>query len=93
VCETVCYIEIIHDLKENEVQPAEKRMIRRMCGVKVKIFPSNELREIRNRWYNLGTTANRLRWCVLRKKDNDWVKKCMEYEIEDSRPRERPQRT
>jgi len=31
---------------------------------------------------------NRLRWyrLVLRKEDNDWVKKFMEYEMEGSRP-------
>jgi len=34
---------------------------------------------------------NRLRWYghVLRKDDDDWVKKCMEYEVEGSRPRGR----
>jgi len=38
---------------------------------------------------------NRLRWYghVLRKEDTDWVKKCMEYEVEGSRPRDRPKRT
>ena len=30
---------------------------------------------------------------MLRKEDNDWVKKCMEYEVEGPRPRERPKRT
>jgi len=30
---------------------------------------------------------------VLRKEDNDWVKKCMEYEVEGARPRGRPKRT
>jgi len=32
---------------------------------------------------------NRLRWYghVLHKEDTDWVKKCMEYEVEGSRPR------
>jgi len=35
---------------------------------------------------------NRLRWYghVLRKDDDDWVKKCMEYEADGSRPRGRP---
>ena len=39
--------------------------------------------------------CNRLRWYghVLRKDDDDWVKKCMEYEVEGSRPRGRPKRT
>ena len=37
---------------------------------------------------------NRLRWYghVLRK-DDDWVKKCKEYEVEGPRPRGRPKRT
>jgi len=30
---------------------------------------------------------------VLRKEDTDWVKKCMEYEVESSRPRGRAKRT
>jgi len=34
---------------------------------------------------------NRLRWYrhVLRKEDNDWMMKCMEYEVESARPRGR----
>jgi len=28
---------------------------------------------------------------VLRKDDDDWVKKCMEYEVEGPRPRGRPE--
>ena len=69
--------------KENEValQRAEMRMVRRMCNVKVKDrIPSKELRE------RLGIDdiililqQNRLRWYghVLRKEDNDRVKKCI----------------
>jgi len=30
---------------------------------------------------------------VLQKEDNDWVKKCMEYEVEGARPRGRPKIT
>ena len=30
---------------------------------------------------------------VLRKDDDDWVKKCMEHEVEGSRPRGRPKKT
>ena len=85
--------------KENEValQRAEMRMVRWMCNVKVKDrVPSKELRE------RLGIDdimlilqQNRLRWYghVLQKEDTDWVKKCMEYEVEGSRPRGRPKRT
>ena len=68
-----------------------------MCNVKVKdIVPSKELRE------KLGIDdiililqQNRLGWYghVLQKEDTDWVKKCMEYEVEGSRPRGRPKRT
>jgi len=58
-------------------------------------LPSKELRE------RLGVDdialilqQNRLHWHghVLRK-DDDWVKKCMEYEVEGSGPRKRPKRT
>ena len=71
--------------------------IRWMCGVKLKDrLPSKELRE------RLGVDdialilqQNRLHWYghVLRKDDDIWVKKCMEYEVEGSRPRGRPKRT
>jgi len=74
--------------KENVValQRAEMRMVRLMCGTKLKDrFPSRELRER----LGINDTAlvlqqNRLRWYghVPRKEDNDWVKKCMEYEVE-----------
>ena len=38
---------------------------------------------------------NRLRWYghVLQKEHNDWVKKCMEYKVEGTRPRGRPKKT
>ena len=81
--------------KENEVvlqlQRAVMRMVRWMCNVKVKDgVPSQELRE------RLGMDdiilmlqQNNLCWyrLVLRKEDTDWVKKCMEYEVEGFRPR------
>ena len=71
--------------KENVVtlQRADIRMVTWMCGVKLKDrLPSKELRE------RLGIDdialvlqQNRLCWYghVLRKEDDDWVKKCMEY--------------
>jgi len=72
------------------------RMVGWMCGIKLKDrLPSKELRE------RLGIDdialilqQNRLRWYghVLRKQD-DWVKKCMEYEVEGPRPRGRPKRS
>ena len=68
-----------------------------LCGVKLKDrLPSKELRE------RLGVDdialvlqQNRLRWYghVLRKDDEDWAKKCLEHEVEGSRPRGRPKKT
>ena len=62
-------------------------MVRWMCGVKLKDrLPSKELKE------TLGIDdialvlqQNRLRWYrhVLRKEDNDWVKKCMKLRVQD----------
>jgi len=70
------------------------RMVRWMFGIKlIDRFPSKELRE------RLGIDdialvlqQNRLRWYghVLRKEDDDWVKKCVEYEVKGPRPRGRP---
>jgi len=72
-------------------------LYRWMCGVKLQYrIPSKGLRE------RLGLDdiilvlqQNRLRWYghVLRKEDIDWVKKCMEYEVEGARPRGRPKKT
>jgi len=81
--------------KENEValQRAEMRMVRGTCNVKVKDrVPSKQLRErLRIHDIILILQQNRLRWHghVLRKEDTNWVKKCMEYEVEGSRPRGR----
>jgi len=38
---------------------------------------------------------NKLRWYghVLQGEDDDWVKICMEYEVEGPRPKRRPKRT
>jgi len=73
------------------------RMIRWMCDVKVKDrVPSKELRQ-RLGLYDVisALQQNWLQWYghVLRKKDTDWVKKYMEYEVEGLRPRGRPKRT
>ena len=85
--------------KENVValQRAEMRMVGWMCGVGLKDgLPGGELRE------RLGVDdialvlqQSGLRWYghVLRKDDEDWVKKCMEHGVEGSRPRGRPGRT
>jgi len=84
---------------ENKValQRAEMIMVRWVCSVKLQDrVPSKRLRE------RLGLDEiisvlqlNRLRWYgyVLQKEDNDWARKCMEYEVESARPRGRPKKT
>ena len=87
---------VLAQRKENEValKRAEMRMIWWMCGVKLQDrIPSKGLRESDDIISVL--LQNRLRWYghVLRKEDNDWVKKCMEYDVESARPRGRPKKT
>jgi len=57
-----------------------------MCGIKLKDrLPSKELRErLGVDYIALVLQQNRLRWYghVLRKDDDDWVKKSMEYEVQ-----------
>jgi len=77
--------------KENVValQRAEMRMVRWICGIKLKNrFRSKELRE------RLGIDdialvlqQNRLHWYghVLRKEDDNLVKKCIEYKVKGPR--------
>jgi len=85
--------------KENEValQQAEMRMVRWMCGVTLQDrVPSKGLREILGLDDIISVLQqNRLQWYghVLRKEDNDWMKKCMEYEVEGARQRGRPKKT
>jgi len=85
--------------KENEValQRAEMRMVSWKCGIKLQDrVPSKGLRE-RLGLYDIISVLqlSRLRWYghVLQKEDNDWVKKCMEYEVEGARPRGRLKKT
>jgi len=85
--------------KENEVplQRAEMRMVRWMYGVKLQDrVQCKGLRE-RLGLYDIISVLqqNRLQWYgyVLWKEDNDWVKKCMEHEVEGARPRGRLKKT
>jgi len=84
----------------SETWPVRKenvRMVRWMCGIKLKDrLPSKELRErIGIDDIALVLQQNRLCWYghVQRKEDDDWVNKCVEYEVEGPRPRGRPKRT
>ena len=70
-----------------------------MCGVKLKDrVPSKELKErlgLDDICIILILQQSRLRWYghVLRKGDNDRMKKHMDYEVEGARPRGRPKKT
>ena len=74
-----------------------RRQISSSCSLPVGQMSSKELRE-RTGIDDIALILqqNRLHWYghVLRKEDDDdWVKKCMEYEVEGPRPRGRPKRT
>ena len=75
----------------------EMQMIRWMRGVSLKDRrTSEELRRLVG-VHPITTVfrSGRLRWYghVIRKSDEDWVKKCMEYRVEGRRPVGRPRRT
>jgi len=68
-----------------------------MCGMKVTDgFMCCELRE-RLGTDDVSTIVQRRRWRryghVLRKDENDWVKKCVDYEVEGVRLQARPKKT
>jgi hypothetical protein len=76
----------------------EMRMVRRMCGVQLNTDKSDtEVRELFG--LELMTTSlrkKRLRWFghVMRKDENDWVKKSYSgWEVEGSRARGRPKQS
>ena len=58
-----------------------------LLAIKVTRHPLMESNKRQNIYFLLFSV------CVLWKEDNDWLKKCMEYEVEASRPRGRPKRT
>ena len=71
-------------------------MIRWMCGVSMKDRKtSEELRELVGvEPITTVIKSGRLRWYehVMRKSDEDWMKKSMEYRVESRRPVGRPAR-
>jgi len=75
----------------------EMRMVRWMCAVKLQDrVPSKELRG-KLEFEDIISVLQRnmlLRYGhVMQKENNDWLKKCMEYEVEGTRPRGRPKKT
>ena len=69
---------------------AEMQMIRWMCGISMK-----DRRLVGVEPITTVIRSGRLRWYehVMRKCDEDWVKKCMECRVEGRRPVGRPRRT
>ena len=69
---------------------AEMQMIRWMCGISLKDKRTNE--ELRRlvgvEPITTFIRSGRLRWYghVMRKGEEDWMKKCMEYKVEGRRP-------
>ena len=82
--------------QELRLEREEMRMVRWMCGVSLRERKTNvELRE-RLGIEKIGDVMrSRLRWMghVLRKKEDDWVRKSMKIDVERSRGRGRPRMT
>ena len=87
-------MKVEHELKLNRTKMS---MIRWMCGVKlIERKKSDEFRELLGlEPVSLTIKKSRLRWFghVERKDDNDWVKRCMAWEVEGIRQRGRPKKT
>ena len=68
---------------------AEMQMIRWICGISLKDRMTNEELIRLVGVEPITTFSGRLRWYghVMRKGDEDWVKKCMVYRAEVGRPR------
>jgi len=71
------------------LQQAEMRTVRWTYGIKVKDrFASKELRErLRINNITLVQQQNRLWYGHVLRKGDDWVKKCMKYQVEGPTPR------
>jgi len=87
-------MKVEHELKMNRT---EMSMIRWMYGVKLnERKKSEELRELLGlELVSLMIKKSRLRWFghVKRKDDNDWVKRCITWEVEGIRQRGCPKKT
>ena len=84
-------MKVEHELKLNRTKMS---MIRWMCGVKLN-ERKKSVRKANLKPVSLMITKSRLRWTghVERKDDNDWVKRCITWEVEGIRQRGRPRKT
>ena len=78
-------MKVEHELKMNRT---EMSMIRWMCGVKLNDRKKSE-ELLGSEPVSLMVKKSRLRWFghVERKDDNDWVKSCITWEVEEIRLR------
>ena len=79
-------------LESNRIVTADSNRISKLRRSLLKAHRfTAEIQRLRTDDITLVLLQNRLRWYehVLRK-DDDWVEKCMEYEVEGPRPRGRP---
>ena len=82
---------------QRRLERAERQMLRRICGVTLKErISSEELRQRLDVECVMDVVRRgRLRWYghVMRKQDEDWVKKCISMEVAGKKPRGRPKLT
>jgi hypothetical protein len=83
--------------QQNRLERTEMRMVRWMCGVSLRERKtSNELRKMIGIEPVLDVVMRgRLRWMghVLRKDEDSWVKRVMNFNVEGCRVRGRPRKT
>ena len=97
VCKVVCYTEVRPGLSGKKMRWHFREQRWEWSGKRQSSKWGVE-RKTRNRWYTIDTTAKQVAmvWACAAKRRHwltDWVKKCMEYEVEGSRRRGRPKRT
>ena len=85
------------DEQEARFERTEMRMVRWMSEVSLREKKTSAELRARMGLKPVGEVVrgNRLRWLghILRKDEEDWVRKCMDYEIDGKRPRGRPEKT
>jgi len=83
--------------QEARFERTEMRMVRWMSEVSLREKKTSAELRARMGLKPVGEVVrgNRLRWLghILRKDEEDWVRKCMDYEIDGKRPRGRPEKT
>ena len=78
--------------RENELalHQAEIRMITWMCGVKLR---DKQQLAVEDKVKVIQRNKTAMVWTCYKKDDDDWVKKCVTFEVEGARQRGRPRKT